>query len=277
VQRDRFTDLESLVAHVDDGDVVALAHTLSADFSAASMIVTPVLIRRGVKGLHLVGVPALSLQADILIGAGCVATVEAGSVLLYEYGPASRFVAAQRRGEITVKDSTCPAIHSSLIAAEKGLPFLPVRGLIGSDVLRRRMEEDGWRVIDNPFADDDPIVVVPARRPDVALFHAPVGDRFGNVWIGRREELATMARSACKVLVTCETISERNLAEDDALAPATLSEMYVTALSHQPNGSWPLFGGPGHSEDRAFLQDYARLSKTDEGFREFLARYLAAR
>jgi glutaconate CoA-transferase, subunit A len=277
MQCDRYTDIEKLVTHVDDGDVVALAHTISADFSAASMVATPALIRREVKRLHLVGVPALSLQADILIGAGCVATVESGSILLYEYGAANRFVAAQKSGAITVKDSTCPAIHSSLIAGAKGLPFLPVRGLIGSDVLRHRVSEDGWKIIDNPFADDDPIVVVPARRPDVALFHVPVADAWGNVWIGRRDELGTMARSARKVLVTCETVSERNLVESDTLAPATISEMYITALSHQPNGSWPLFGGPGHPEDRAFMHDYARLSKSDEDFREFLERYRVAR
>ena len=277
MQGNRFTDIDGLVAYVEDDDVVALAHTISADFSAAAMVATPALIRRNVARLHLVGVPALSLQADILIGAGCVATVETGSILLYEYGAANRFVAAQRDGTIAVKDSTCPAIHSSLIAGAKGLPFLPVRGLIGSDVLRHRMEEDGWQVIDNPFADDDPIVAVPARRPDVALFHVPLADAWGNVWIGRRDELGTMARSARKVLVTCETISERNLLESETLAPATVSETYVTAVSHQPNGSWPLFGGPGHPEDRAFLQDYARLSKTDEGFREFLETYLAAR
>jgi glutaconate CoA-transferase, subunit A len=277
MQCDRYTDIEKLVTHVDDGDVVALAHTISADFSAASMVATPALIRREVKRLHLVGVPALSLQADILIGAGCVATVESGSILRYEYGAANRFVAAQKSGAIMVKDSTCPAIHSSLIAGAKGLPFLPIRGLIGSDVLRHRVAHDGWKVIENPFADDDPIVVVPARRPDVALFHVPLADAWGNVWIGRRDELGTMAHSARKVLVTCETVSERNLVEDETLAPATISEMYVTGLSHQPNGSWPLFGGPGHPEDRQFMHDYARCSKSDEGFREFLAGYLAAR
>jgi glutaconate CoA-transferase subunit A len=277
VPHDRYTDIDSLVAHVDDGDVVALAHTISADFSAASMVATPALIRRGTRQLHLVGVPALSLQADILIGAGCVAAVESGSILLYEYGAANRFVAAQKSGAIMVKDSTCPAIHSSLIAGAKGLPFLPIRGLIGSDVLRHRVAEDGWKVIDNPFADDDPIVVVPARRPDVALFHVPLADAWGNIWIGRRDELGTMARSARKVLVTCETVSERNLVEDEKLGPATVSEMYITALSHQPNGSWPLFGGPGHPEDRPFMDDYARRSKSDEGFREFLDGYLRGR
>lgn len=277
MQHDRYTDIATLVAHVDDGDVVALAHTISAEFSAASMVATPALIRRGIKQLHLVGVPALSLQADILIGAGCVATVESGSILLYEYGAANRFVAAQKSGAIKVKDSTCPAIHSSLIAGAKGLPFLPVRGLIGSDVLRHRVSEDGWKVIDNPFARNDPIVVVPARRPDVALFHVPLADAWGNVWIGRRDELGTMARSARKVLVTCEAVSERNLVEDETLAPATVSEMHVTALSHQPNGSWPLFGGRGRPEDAPFMHDYARRSKSDEGFREFLAGYLGAR
>src|SRR6185369_2193129 len=183
-------DLDALAAHVTDGCVLALPHAFSADFSAASMVASRRLIQRGVRNLHLLGVPALGLQADMLIGAGCVGTVESGSVLLYEHGPAPRFAVAQKRGTIVVKDSTCPAIHAALVAAEKGLPFMPVRGLLGSDVLRHRMAQDGWRVIDNPFAGDDPIVVVPAMRPDVALFHAPLADRHGNVWVGRRLELA---------------------------------------------------------------------------------------
>ena len=270
----RFTDIDELASQVADGDVVALPHTLSADFSAASMVATRALIRRAVRDLHLIGVPALSLQADMLIGAGCVAAIQSGSILLYEYGPASRFVAAQKRGTIAVKDSTCPAIHAALIAGEKGLPFMPVRGLIGSDILRHRMKDDGWRVIDNPFAANDPIVLVPALRPDVALFHAPLADRAGNVWIGRRSELATMAHAARKVLVTVDSIHEGNLAESDELAPATIRGMFVTALSHQPDGSWPLRGGADRPEDAAHLREYARLARTDEGFAEYLERYI---
>ena len=269
-----FTDLEALVSHVADGDLVALPHSLSADFSAASMVATRALIQRGVRNLHLVGVPALSLQADMLIGAGCVSTIQTGSILLYEYGPANRFVAAQKQGTITVKDSTCPAIHAALIAGEKGLPFMPVRGLIGSDILRHRMDQDGWRVIDNPFAENDPIVLVPALRPDVTLFHAPLADRCGNVWVGRRSELATMAHAAHKVLITFEAFYEGNLAESDEHSPATVRSMFVTALSHQPNGSWPLSGGVDRPEDVEHMREYARLSKTDEGFAQYLRRYV---
>lgn len=270
-----FTDLDELVSHVADGDIVALPHTVSADFSAASMVATRALILRGVKNLHLVGVPALSLQADLLIGAHCVSTIESGSVLLYEYGPASRFVAAQKERAITVKDSTCPAIHAALIAGEKGLPFMPLRGLIGSDVLRYRSQQDGWCVIDNPFGQNDPIVLVPALRPDVTLFHAPLADRYGNVWVGRRSELVTMARSAQNTLVTFEAIYEGDLVESDEYSPATIPGMFITALSHQANGSWPLHGGRDHPEDATHMHEYARLSKTAEGFAEYLDRYVA--
>ena len=96
-----FIDVGELASHIPDGDIVALPHTFSADFSAASMITTRALIQRGVKELRLLGVPALSLQADMLIGAGCVSSIETGSILLYEYGPANRFVSAQKRGAIS--------------------------------------------------------------------------------------------------------------------------------------------------------------------------------
>ena len=50
--------------------------------------------------------------------------------------PHPRFTAALKAGRITVRDATCPAIHTMLQAAEKGVPFMPLRGLIGSDAIR---------------------------------------------------------------------------------------------------------------------------------------------
>ena len=110
-------------------------------------------------------------------------------------------------------DATCPAVYTGLQASEKGIPFIPMRGLIGSDVLANRPD---WQVIDNPYAEDgsDPIVAIPAIRPDLALIHAPMADRDGNVWIGRQAELRIMAHASAGALVTVERIHDGNLLED---------------------------------------------------------------
>lgn len=266
--------IEELAAQVPDGAVVALPTGVNADFSGVPMAVTRALIRRGVTGLNLVLVPASGIQADLLIGAGCVATVQTGSILLYEYGRANRFVAAQKRGTIRVRESTCPAIHAALIAGEKGLPFMPVRGIIGSDLLRHREAEGDWKVIDNPFGEDDPIVVVSAIRPDVTLLHVPMADSEGNIWVGRRHEFSTMARGAHRTLVTFERRYDGDMRADATLAPGVVPALYVGALCHQPRGAWPLHMGKDYPEDAEHMREYARLSQSDEGFAEYLSRFV---
>lgn len=267
-----FEDIDTLVARVVDGATITLPSAFSSDISGASMVATRALIRRAVHGLRVVCVPGGSLQADMLIGARCVTSVETGSMLLYEYGPASRFVEAQREGTIVVRDSTCPAIHASLIAGEKGLPFLPIRGILGSDILAHRNGE--WRIIDNPFGEHDPIVLIPALRPDVTLLHVPLADRAGNIWISHRTEFQTLARGANMTLVTFDAFFEGNLLDDRCMAPGVVPAMYVTALSHQPRGAWPLLGGADQPEDAEHMREYAALAKTAEGFNEYLRRYV---
>jgi glutaconate CoA-transferase subunit A len=268
------TDLDALVAHIRDGDLVALPAALAGPYSANSMAATRTLIRRGVRDLHLLGVPALSLQADILIGAGCVAVVETGSILLYEYGAANRFIAAQRAGTIEVRDSTCPAIQAALIAGKKGIPFMPLRGIIGSDLLALHEQRGDWKVIDNPFGINDPIVTVAAIRPDVALFHAPFADRYGNVWIGAREELVNLAQASFKTLVTVEEVVDGDLLADEERCAGTISSEFVTAVSVRPNGAWPLNGGDRYGDDAEHLRLYAAASRTDEGFAAYLHEYV---
>jgi len=166
--------------------------------SGVAMTATRALIRRGVKRLHLITLPTSTLQADLLIGAGCIDTLETSAVSLGEFGPAPRFTAALLAGALRMRDATCPALHAQFQAAEKGVPFMPLRGLIGSDLLAHRPD---WRIADNPFGNDDPIVLLPALRPDVALFHAPMADRAGNVFIGTQRELVTMAHAAQRTIV----------------------------------------------------------------------------
>jgi glutaconate CoA-transferase subunit A len=259
--------LDEATAPVVDGCTLAVPR----ENSGVAMAATRALIRRGTKRLELIALPTSSLQADLLIGAGSVACIETSAVSLGEFGPAPRFTAAVTGGRLKVRDATCPALHAAFQAAEKGVPFLPLRGLIGSDVLKHRPD---WRVIDNPFADNDPIVLLPAIKPDVALFHAPFADRAGNVWIGRQRELATMAHAAAKTVVTVEKIVDGDLLADPTLAAGTLPGFYVDLIAVAPRGAWPLPLPDHYSWDAAHLAEYAKLAATAEGFAQYLERYV---
>ena len=261
--------LDQAIAPITDGCVLAVPR----DVSGVAMAATRALVRRGVKRMHLVCLPTSSLQADLLIGAGCVETLETSAVSLGEFGPAPRFTAAVKSGHIRIKDATCPALHAAFQATEKGVPFMPLRGLIGSDVLAHRAD---WRIIDNPFGNDDPIVLLPAIRPDVALFHAPLADREGNVWIGRDRELATMAHAAAKTVVTVEQLHDGNLFDDPRLAAGALGGFYVETIAVVPKGAWPLGLADHYAADAAHLADYARMAATPEGFAAYLDRHVHA-
>ncbi len=262
--------LDEVLAPIGDGCVLAIPHGMAG----VAMEATRALIRHGVKGLHLIGVPTSSLQADLLIGAGCVASVYTSAISLGEFGPAPRFTAAVLSGTVAVQDATCPAIYTALQAAEKGVPFMPMRGLIGSDVLRHRNE---WRVIDNPFASQDPIVLLPAISPDVAAFHAPMADRDGNVWIGRQRELALMAHAARRTVVTVERIHDGVFFDDPILAAGALSNLYVSHIAVVPRGAWPLTLPDFYPADDAHMAEYARLAATAEGFSRYLDEHVHAR
>src|SRR5215813_8384928 len=104
--------LEEALAPVSDGCMLAVPR----EQSGVAMAATRALIRRGLRRLHLVALPTSSLQADLLIGAGCAETLETSAVSLGEFGLAPRFTAAIMAGAITMKDATCPALHAAFQA-----------------------------------------------------------------------------------------------------------------------------------------------------------------
>jgi glutaconate CoA-transferase subunit A len=259
-------DLESLVARVPDGALVALA----PEYSWVPMAAVRALIRQGVRDLHLLTVPISGLAADLLIGAGCVGTLESAGITLGEAGLAPRFSDAVETGAIRMRDSTCPAIHTALQAAEKGVPFMPLGGLVGSDIVANR---DDWSVVDDPLGrGGGPIVLLPAIRPDVAMFHSPRADAHGNVWVGRRRELMTMAHAAKATLVTVETVEDTDFLADDATAAGTLSSLYVTAVAEAKGGARPMGLTGCYERDLDHIRAYAKEAATREGFERYLKR-----
>lgn len=256
--------LERMAEQVTPGATLVLP----VDYAGVSMAMTAPLLRRAAGDLHLVCVPTGGLQVDILIGAGLVCTVETSAVSLGEAGGAPCFNRAVQEGQIEIRDATCPAIHAGLLAAQKGVPFIPIRGLIGSDVLAHRPD---WTVVQNPLTTDpDPIVLIPAIRPDIAIFHCPLADCDGNVWIGRRRELAAMAYAARTTLVTVERIQNECLLTDERTAAGVLPALYVSDVAVAPGGARPYGLWGVYDTDSAALADYARAARHPETFRDWI-------
>ena len=255
-----FASVENLSDQIEDGALLALP----PDYSLVAMEVVRCLIRKKIKGLRLLGVPILGMSADLLIGAGCVAEVETSAVSLGEAGLAPRFTEAVEKNLIKVKDATCPAVHAGLLASERGVSYMPVPGIGSSDLMKERKD----------WIRQGEVVLVPAIQPDVALFHARWADDAGNVWIGRRRELATAAHASKITLVSFEEKKSGDMLEDELLAPGVVSSIYITATAHAPRGAWPL-GMPGlYGADDMHVSQYAKAARTREGFLKYLDEWV---
>lgn len=262
------TSLDDLVSRIPDGCLLAIPK----DESGVAMAATRALVRQDVRDIHLLCVPTSGLQADLLIGAGCATSIECGAVTMDEFGLAPRFRDAVENGKIRIIDSTCPAIYAALQAAEKGSPFTSLRGILGSDVHHHR---DDWRVINNPFADTpDPVLLIPAIKPDIALFHTRLADAHGNVWVGNKRELVIMAHAASTSLVTAEEIFEGNLVVDERYAAGTIASVYVDAVAIAQNGSWPLGLVGRYKPDAEHIKKYVAAAKTESGFQSYLDQFV---
>lgn len=258
--------VEDLIDCIQDG----MTLVVPADYGGSPAEAARALVRKGVKNLRLIGGPPSGYVAELLIGAGCVSYLEMPGVILGDFGLAPRFREAVSQGKVEIRDSTCPAFHAAINAAQRGLPFMPMRGLIGSDVLRYRPE---WQVISNPYAGkeaDDPIVLIPALVPDVVLFHAIYGDRYGNVWIGKSFEVMAMAQAAKMAIATFEHFFEGDLLEDKHMAPSTISHIYMSATAHVERGAWPLALGAEYPVDAEHMKRYVELARTRAGFDRYV-------
>jgi len=265
----RLVDVDALAARVPNGAKLAVFKE-----PCVPMDLIRALIRRQVRDLHLVTIPAGNFQAELLIAGGCVATIETSGVSLGEFGPAPAFTEAVKSGALKILDATCPAIYAQMQAGEKGQPFTTLRGLIGSDVLKYR---DDFTVIDNPFPPHDPVAVLPPIKPDVGVIHAPLADRNGNVWIGRQPELKTLAHASATCLVTVEEIVDFDLMADERYSAAVVPEFYISGLAHAPRGAWPIATPGYHERDDDHLAAYSSLAATPEGRADYLNAHVFGR
>lgn len=248
---DKRHDLDAAAQLVPDGGVVALGGGLSARLP---MALVRELVRQGRAGLHLVG-SAHGIDVDLLVAAGAVDVVEESYVgFEQDLGLAPAYRRAAQTGAVQVRETCCATVLTQLRAAEQGLPFLPVRGVKGSDI--RRLHPEYAEVI-CPFT-GEVLVAVPPLRPDVTLLHAPVGDRHGNLHLEQPYVLdERFAAASAAVVATVD-----RLVAPDAVAAAgvTIPGHLVAAVAEVPFGAHPTSCYPGYAYDRPHLAQYVEAT-----------------
>ncbi len=146
-----------------------------------------------------------------------------------------------------------------------GVPYIPVLGLVGSDLLKRR---DDMMIVPDPFQPEVKTVVARAYRPQVALLHAQKADRAGNVSTGRVSDDVILAEAARRVIVTVEEVVDHL---DEAESEGTfLPSLLVDHVVLAPAGAHP-GGCPGYYEvDEAHMRQYTQAAQSDETFAAYL-------
>ena len=260
---------EAVRRHVPDGSVVALGTALECliPFAAAHE-----LIRQRRRDLTLVG-PISDVCFDQLVAAGTARRVVAAWVGNVQHGSGYGFRRALEQGipqPLEVEDHSNFTIALALEAAALGVPYLPTRTLLGSDVLTRNPR---LRPAPCPLT-GTPLVLVPALAPDVAILHVPRADADGNchAW-GPTGVSAAAGKASRAVVVVCEDLVAPEVVRSDPnrlLLPGFL----VTAVVHLPWGAHPSPVQGHYNRDHAVYADWHRGSASAEGAEAWLREWV---
>jgi glutaconate CoA-transferase subunit A len=230
------------------------------------------IIRQGRRDLTLIG-PISDVCFDQLVAAGCVSRVIASWVGNVQHGSAYAFRRAVERRlprPLEVEDHSNFTLALGLEAAALGVPYLPTRSLLGTDLVARHGR---LRVAPCPFT-GEPLVLVPALVPDVAILHVQRADADGSchAW-GPTGVSAVAGKASRAVIVVCEELVGPDVIRSDpnrVLLPGFL----VSTVVHLPWGAHPSPVQGHYNRDHPVYADYHRRSATPEAVREWLAEWV---
>lgn len=257
----RSTLAEAVDRWIPDGSSVVMCAALEAliPFAAGHEI-----IRQGKRDLTLIA-PISDILFDQLIGAGCARKVTAAWVGNVSEGLGHNYrraIEQSRPHRVEVEEHSNLSIGLALLAAGMGAPYLPMRSLLGTDILRR---SSSMQVARSPFGGES-IVLVPALIPDVAILHVQRVDETGyaHVWgnLGVSRDALMAARHT---IIVAEEIVAHDLITSDpnrVLGPAGK----VVAVVEEPGGAHPSPVQGYYNRDHDFFREYHSATRTVEGW-----------
>jgi glutaconate CoA-transferase subunit A len=258
---------EAIAELVPDGTSVALGLQMEQmiPFAAGHEI-----IRQKKRGLTLIG-PISDTLFDQIIAAGCVDQVIAAWVGNVMMGSAYNFRRAVEQDGIKIFNLTNFTVALALQAGAMGLPFLPTRTGLGSDVAKGN---EFFDQVFSPFEPKESLHAVRALNPDVTIVHAQRADREGNAhcW-GNFGVMIEGVRAAKRVILLAEEIVEPEVIASDPNR-TVIPGFLVNALVECPYGAHPSPVQGYYTRDDAFFRQYHEQTKTKADSDAWLDRWV---
>ena len=267
------TSAEAVEKFVFDGATVGMG---GQSIGRCSMALAHEIVRQAKKDLTLVGCN-MALHMDIMVGAGLVKRTECGTGNMERFGTTLRWRRAVEEGSLEVVDYSHLAMALRFLAGSLGLPFMPSKSLLGTDILNKKSfdGEKPFALVDNPWEQGEPVVLLPALNPDVAIVHAQKADEMGNVLIeGFTTHEPEMIKASRSVIVSCEEVVSSDEFRSDP-DRTTIPYIFVDAVVEQPWGAYPTSTYKYHEHDEVHLRHYQSCARTGgEAYQEFLETYI---
>lgn len=255
----KLLDLAAAVAMVNDGDTVAFGGNVLYRSPIAAV---KELIRQDKKDLHLVKT-AIAYEVDLLCAAGAASRVTAGFVGYEgEFGLCRWYRKGVESATVRADENACYSVITALRGAAYGVPFLPIRGMLGSDLL----DAVGFRKVTCPYTGEE-LVAIRAIAPDVAFLHVQKADEMGNgCIIGPTYEDTVIARAAKKLVLTAEEIVPSSYFSEDPNR-ASIPAVLTTAVVKAPGGAKPCAASGCYDMDREELRAFLVEKDPDAALR----------
>ncbi|MDI7274491.1 MAG: CoA-transferase [Anaerolineae bacterium] len=259
--------LSEAVASISPGAHVALS---GFAITRCAMAFAREAIRQGLRGLTLsqcVG----AMDADLLVGAGVADRLIYGGGSLDRFG---RLACINRRiedGTLKAEEYSSLSMVFRYLAGSLGLPFIPIRSLRGSDILKRLTETapaDHASVVD-PFSGEDWLVLRPLL-PDVAVVQVQAADADGNACIdGPRWDNGEQARAARRTIVICERLVPGDLIRRQP-EQTVIPGFRVSHVVQLPFGAHPTSVYRAYDYDAEEIERYVQATRTPAGLQAYL-------
>lgn len=258
--------IEQVVGKIPDGATVAIG---GSSISRKPMALVRALARSEKKDLRLI-VDVGGPDVDLLLGTGSVREVVYAFVGFEVLGLAPHFRRARQGGTVHFEEWTEYTVMAGLDATIKRVPFMPTHATLGTDVLK---VNQSFREFRDPFG-EEPLVAIPALKPDVALIHVNYADAAGNgVILGDGHVDVLCAKAARSTFMSCERV----LSSDELQRfgrDVQILRVYSQGVVEAPWGAHPTGCAPDYRTDVRHLQDYLKAAHTPEGWHQYESEFV---